>query len=54
MQMLTDLRIPEMLEMDSSDDDSLLHDAHSVSVYSSETQQQAPAEETEGEFGSSR
>ncbi|KAF9653847.1 hypothetical protein BDM02DRAFT_3106967 [Thelephora ganbajun] len=49
MQMLTDLRIPEMLEMDSSDDDSLLHDAHSVSVYSSETQQQAPAEETEGE-----
>jgi len=50
MQMLTDLRIPEMLEMDSSDDDSLLHDAHSVSVYSSETQQQAPAEEMEGEL----
>jgi len=49
MQMLTDLRIPEMLEMDSSDDGSLLHDAHSVSVYSSETQQQAPLEEAEGE-----
>ena len=49
MQMLTDLRIPEMLEMDSSDDDSL-RDAHSVSIYSSETQQQAPAEETEGEL----
>ena len=49
MQMLTDLRIPEMLEMDSSDDDSLLHNARSVSVYSSETQQQAPAEGTEGE-----
>ena len=50
MQMLTDLRIPEMLEMDSSDDDSLLYDVHSVSVYSSETQRQAPAEETEGEL----
>ena len=50
MQMLTDLRIPEMLEMDSSDDDSLLHDMHSVSVYSSETQRQALAEETEGEL----
>lgn len=49
MQMLTDLRIPEMLEMDSSDDDSLLHDTYSVSVYSSETQQQAPTEEAEGE-----
>jgi len=49
MQMLTDLRIPEMLEMDSSDDDSLLHNARSISVYSSETQQQAPAEETGGE-----
>ena len=47
MQMLTELRIPEMLEMDSSDDESVLHDAHSVSIYSSETQQQAPAEETE-------
>ena len=47
MQMLTELRIPEMLEMDSSDDESLLYDAHSVSIYSSETQQQAPAEETE-------
>jgi len=44
MQMLTDLRIPEMLEMDSSDEDSLLHGAYSVSVYSSETQQQPPAE----------
>ena len=44
MQMLTDLRITEMLEMDSSDDDSLLYGAHSVSVYSSETQQQAPVE----------
>jgi len=49
MQMLTDLRIPEMLEMDSSDDDSLHHDAYSVSVYSSETQQQAPVEEAEGD-----
>ena len=47
MQMLTDLRIPEMLEMDSSDDDSFLHDARSVSVYSSETQQQALAVETD-------
>ncbi|KAF9793300.1 hypothetical protein BJ322DRAFT_1033904 [Thelephora terrestris] len=47
MQMLTDLRIPEMLEMESSDDESLLHDAHSVSVYSSETQRQAPKEEAE-------
>jgi hypothetical protein len=47
MQMLTELRIPEMLEMDSSDDDSLTHDAHSVSVYSSETRQQGPAEGTE-------
>lgn len=46
MQMLTELRIPEMLGMDSSDDESL-HDAHSVSIYSSETQQQGPAEETE-------
>ena len=43
MQMLTELRIPEMLELDSSDDESL-HDAHSVSVYSSETQRQAPVE----------
>ena len=50
MQMLTELRIPEMLEMDSSDEDSFPHDAHSVSVYSSETQQQAPAEEGEGEL----
>jgi len=49
MQMLTDLRIPEMLEMDSSDDDTLLQDAHSVSVYSSETQQRMPLEEVEGE-----
>ena len=47
MQMLTEMRIPEMLEMDSSDDDSLLHDVHSVSIYSSETQQHAPVEETE-------
>ena len=50
MQMLTELRIPEMLEMNSSDEDSLLYDAHSVSVYSSETQQQAPAEEAEEEL----
>ena len=49
MQMLTELRIPEMLEMDSSDEDSLLHGAHSVSVYSSETQPQQPAE-AEGEL----
>lgn len=47
MQMLTELRITEMLEMESSDDDSLLYDAHSVSVYSSETQQQAPVEVVE-------
>lgn len=47
MQMLTELRIPEMLEMDSSDDESLLHDAYSVSVYSSETQQRASVEETD-------
>lgn len=47
MQMLTELRIPEMLEMDSSDDESLLHDARSVSVYSSETRRQGSAEETE-------
>ena len=46
MQMLTELRIPEMLEMDSSDDE-YLYDAHSISIYSSETQQQRPAEETE-------
>jgi len=50
MQMLTDLRIPEMLEMDSSDEDSLLRGAYSVSIYSTETQQQAPAEEEEGEL----
>jgi hypothetical protein len=50
MQMLTELRIPEMLEMDSSDDDSLLHDAYSVSVYSSETQRQAQAEGAEGDL----
>lgn len=50
MQMLTEMRIPEMLEMDSSDEDSLLHDAYSVSVYSSETQQQAPVQEAEGEL----
>ena len=50
MQMLTDLRIPEMLEMDSSDDDSLFYGARSVSVYSSGTQQQAAAEETEGDL----
>ena len=49
MQMLTEMRIPEMLEMDSSDEDSLLHDAHSVSVYSSETQQ-APVQEAEGDL----
>ena len=49
MQMLTDLRIPEMLEMDSSDDDSLLYDTHSVSVYSLETQRQALVEGAEGE-----
>ena len=47
MQMLTELRIPEMLELDSSDDESLLHDAHSVSVYSSETQRQALVEGTD-------
>ena len=47
MQMLTELRIPEMLEMDSSDEESLLHGAYSVSVYSSETQQQPPVEAEE-------
>ena len=46
MQMLTELRIPEMLEMDSSDEDSLLHGARSVSIYSSDTQQ-PPAEAEE-------
>ena len=55
MQMLTELKITEMLEMDSSDDDSLLYGAHSASVYSSETQQQTPMEvemgvETEAEL----
>ena len=49
MQMLTELRIPEMLEMDSSDEDSLLHGAYSVSIYSSEIQQQPPVE-AEGEL----
>ena len=52
--MLTELKITEMLEMDSSDDDSLLYGAHSASVYSSETQQ-TPVEvemgvETEAEL----
>ena len=46
MQMLTELRIPEMLEMDSSDDESLQNE-RSGSVYPSETQSQAPTEGTE-------
>ena len=50
MQMLTELRIPEMLEMDSSDEDSLLHGARSASVYSSETHRQVPREELEDEL----
>lgn len=50
MQMLTEMRIPEMLEMDSSDEDSLLHGAYSASVYSSETQQQAPVQGVAGEM----